>query len=612
VLYGPNEMTLQHQLLQWVIARLDEQERPAVRRALKEAGRLRGSIYSLFVIRLFGAFIDVSAISLYAFCLAYIAAGFDLSAIGILPETVVGMMRIIQSTIGENNLIYVTLLAAVLLQISFSSLSYLGNVLGVKIGRDCNISITAQLSRIVLSADYERITRYEPGVLGAVLSHSKAYARIVMFFLDVSTKLCVAAVYVVAAFMIVPKLFGILIAGGAALWFGTASTKKKIGKFSTIGAREEVNVGNFAMEFFSKPRLVRLFGAQKWSEDKITKSATSGFMRNYQAARKQAVVGPTTQIVVVLILSIVLASAFALEPDKISAGIGVWALALAIIYRTKTQLEALNNLRFRYKKIMPAGIISENLFQDLGYQSRNQAGEIERCEKQKQKVAEVFPVELSNVTVEYISGIKILNTANLEISRGERIVVNGPTGCGKSTVVDLICGIKTPTEGVVRAAGMPISELCEREWVSRLGIVDQRSEIISGTFRENIALGREILEDKQLRRAANIAHALDFIEQRYGGMEAVVGGDGFKLSGGERQRVAIARAIVTEPELIILDEATSALDDVTEKRVYENIFTEFPEAGILIITHNPSAVPEVDQVYRLEKGQFKRCEAGRA
>lgn len=186
---------------------------------------------------------------------------------------------------------------------------------------------------------------------------------------------------------------------------------------------------------------------------------------------------------------------------------------------------------------------------------------------------------------------------SLLIRRGESIGIVGPTGAGKSTLVDLILGLLPPTAGRITVDGADLN-LARRRWKRRVGYVPQAVFLIDDTLRRNVALGmadREI-DDARIRRVLEMAQLNAMIDQLPGGIETRVGERGIRLSGGERQRVAIARALYHDPDLLVFDEATSSLDMATEADVTAAIESLHGLKTMIVIAHRLSTVRRCDRL----------------
>lgn len=197
----------------------------------------------------------------------------------------------------------------------------------------------------------------------------------------------------------------------------------------------------------------------------------------------------------------------------------------------------------------------------------------------------------------------VLKDFHLELKAGEVVALVGPSGAGKSTVAALISRLYDPDQGQIRLDGRDLRDF-DTDWLrQRIGIVAQEPLLFSSTVAENIRYGRLTATDEDIRRAAEVANARDFIEGFPEGFETKVGEKGVRLSGGQKQRVAIARAVLKDPRILILDEATSALDAESEHLVQEALERLEQGRTTLIIAHRLSTVRNADRVVVLEDGQ---------
>ncbi|MDP0498147.1 MAG: ABC transporter ATP-binding protein [Verrucomicrobiota bacterium JB024] len=197
----------------------------------------------------------------------------------------------------------------------------------------------------------------------------------------------------------------------------------------------------------------------------------------------------------------------------------------------------------------------------------------------------------------------VLSHFSLNIRAGEHVAFVGPSGSGKSTIVSLILGLYAPREGRVLIDSMPQERIAMREFRRNCAIVMQDSLLLSGTITDNIRFGRPTASEAEIREAARLAYADEFIEQLDQGYETKVGERGVSLSGGQRQRIAIARALLRNPRILILDEATSALDYESERQVQAALENLAKGRTVITIAHRLSTVRTADRIVVLHKGK---------
>ena len=213
-------------------------------------------------------------------------------------------------------------------------------------------------------------------------------------------------------------------------------------------------------------------------------------------------------------------------------------------------------------------------------------------------------VSFEHVSFGYESGQEVLRDINLNVKAGERIAIVGPTGSGKSTLVDLIPRFYDPDNGRILIDGHDIRTLSLRELRRQIGIVPQECILMRGTIAFNIAYGLDDMSMNRIIEAAEIADIRTFIESLPDKYDSAVGERGVTLSGGQRQRIAIARAVIRDPRILILDEATSSLDIAVERQVQKAINQAMKGRTSFIIAHRLTTIREADRILVLEGGKF--------
>ena len=217
-------------------------------------------------------------------------------------------------------------------------------------------------------------------------------------------------------------------------------------------------------------------------------------------------------------------------------------------------------------------------------------------------------ITYSNVSFAYQPEVPVLTDINLSIRRGQTIAFVGQSGSGKTTLVDLLPRFYDVTGGAIRVDGIDIRDLRIHDLRGLMGIVNQDAILFNDTIWNNITFGVEQATEAEVREAARIANALDFITATPDGFDTVVGDRGSRLSGGQRQRISIARAILKNPEILILDEATSALDTESEQLVQQALDRLMQDRTTLVVAHRLSTIRNADLICVLHEGRI--VEAG--
>ena len=213
-------------------------------------------------------------------------------------------------------------------------------------------------------------------------------------------------------------------------------------------------------------------------------------------------------------------------------------------------------------------------------------------------------IKLQKISYKYNANLpKVLNNVILEIKKGEKVVVKGETGSGKSTLINIISGLLDPTEGRILIDDTEIKIENKKNWQKNISIVPQAIFLNNASILENIAIGinRNVIDIDRVKKSAKLAHINDFIENLPNKFNEEVGERGIRLSGGQKQRIGIARAFYRNSNLIIMDEPTNALDLVTENLVIESIKSLSKNITVIMISHSNNTLKYFDKIIDLDK-----------
>lgn len=350
-------------------------------------------------------------------------------------------------------------------------------------------------------------------------------------------------------------------------------------------------------EFIAGVRIVKAFGNERFERNRY--EAENAGYRDLMVSLKRRgdIASPLTEVisvgvVIAIILfggSLIISGSGELMP---SAFIGFVALFGSFIQPIKTFSSALARIQ---RGVASFHRIEEFLQIPEDVQERPGARPLTEFKDS---------IRFEQVNFAYTTGEPVLRGIDLEIKKGQKIALVGPSGGGKSTLADLLPRYYDPVEGRVAIDGVDLRDLRVSDLRGAIGVVTQEGILFNDTVLANIAYGDTAPDLARVEQAAKIAHAHDFISQMPQGYATMIGERGTKLSGGQRQRLSIARAIYKNAPILILDEATSALDSESERLVQAALEQLMEGRTSLVIAHRLSTILDADQIYVIEAGQI--------
>ena len=213
-------------------------------------------------------------------------------------------------------------------------------------------------------------------------------------------------------------------------------------------------------------------------------------------------------------------------------------------------------------------------------------------------------IALNDVSFSYVPEKKLIEDLNLQVKPGQRIAIVGPTGCGKTTIINLLMRFYDVNEGSIRVDGTDIRDMTRKSLRTSYGMVLQDTWLKRGTIRDNITVGREDATEEEIIAAAKASHAHSFIKRLPNGYDTVIGEDGGSLSGGQKQLLCITRVMLSLPPMLILDEATSSIDTRTELQIQKAFATMMEGRTSFIVAHRLSTIQNADVILVMKDGHI--------
>ncbi|MGG0381836.1 ABC transporter ATP-binding protein [Priestia filamentosa] len=341
-------------------------------------------------------------------------------------------------------------------------------------------------------------------------------------------------------------------------------------------------------------RLVKMYSAENEEVEKGEEGIKKLFRFGLKEARIQSVLHPFMTLIMMLVIVILIGyGGVRVASGTLTAG----SLVAIIIYMFQI-IVPFSQMATSFSALQKALGATERIGEMLNLRTE---------EKQKGKNLDeaLVDIELKDISFSYNDKTPILRDINLRIPKGKTTAFVGPSGGGKTTLFSLLERFYKPTSGSITIGEEDIDSFTLSSWRKAISYVSQESPIMSGTIRENICygVGREV-SDEEVKEAAKLANAKEFIDNLSDGFHTEVGERGIKLSGGQRQRIAIARALIRDPKILFLDEATSNLDSSSEHLVQQALNRLMKGRTTLIIAHRLSTVVHADQLVVIEKGEI--------
>lgn len=352
----------------------------------------------------------------------------------------------------------------------------------------------------------------------------------------------------------------------------------------------------FLDEVLSGMKIVKAFNASERVKQRFDKENRYYSNINRKIVRRQQLASPVSQTLGILVVScivlyggtLILNGESFLSPSKFLVYIAAFSQIMQPIKAISDSFSSIH-----------AGITAGERVLDLIDTNPTFKN------KEDAKIITDFNNDIAFENVSFYYGDKqVLNNLSFSFKKGNTIALVGPSGGGKSTLMDLIPRFHDPKTGIIKFDGIPYADLNIESIRSKMGIVNQESFLFNDTIFNNIAFGKPDATEDEVIAAAKIANAHDFIINTENGYQTSVGDRGNRLSGGQRQRVCIARAILSNPPIMLLDEATSALDTESEKLVQEALNNLMQNRTSIVIAHRLSTIKHADEIIVIDKGRI--------
>jgi len=433
-----------------------------------------------------------------------------------------------------------------------------------------------------------RLTADTTQIKSAVGASVSIALRNLVLFIGASTMMVVTS----------PKLSGFVLAVIPLIVLPLVAFGRRVQKLSRGAQDTLAEASSYASELIGAIRTLQAFTNERLAEARFGGEVERAYVAARSSTRARAFL---TATVIFLIFASVIAILWVGSHDVLTNQISAGRLSQFILYAAFAA-GALGELSQVWGEISQASGASERLFEILRIKPDIAAPASPRALPVPPRGDVVFddvrfsyPTRPDHLAVDGVS---------FSVKAGEKVAVVGPSGAGKSTLFHLLLRFYDPASGVISVDGVPVREADPSAVRSRIALVPQDSAVFATSARENIRFGRPDASDAEVARAADLAHATEFITRLPLGFDTQLGERGVTLSGGQRQRIAIARAILRDAPLLLLDEATSSLDAESETLVQTALEELMSHRTTLVIAHRLATVLSCDRILVMENGRI--------
>ena len=373
--------------------------------------------------------------------------------------------------------------------------------------------------------------------------------------------------------------------------------KKTGGKF-----KEQANlrgdIGAFAEERIVNQRLTRAFCSEKNAQDTFEEINSRLYQCGWKAQFYSSITNPGTRFINAIVTAAVAACGGLLA---VHADGGMWAITVgelsSFILFANQYAKPFNEITGVITEIQNAYASAVRIFDTLDQQAEPDDSGLPALKLERGEV------ELKKVCFSYRKDRPLIQDISLKVKKGERVAIVGRTGCGKTTLINLLMRFYDLDSGRILVDGQDISQMTRDSLRSVFGMVLQDTWIFTGTVRENISYGKPDATEEEIIAAARAAHAHSFIKRLENGYDTMLYGDASRLSQGQRQLISIARVMLVSPPVLILDEATSNIDTLTERRIQKAFDHMMRGRTSFVVAHRLSTIREADVILMMDAGR---------
>jgi len=472
------------------------------------------------------------------------------------------------------------------------------NIYATRTSQQISMEMRSDIYKKVLALSFENIDRLAPAsIITRITNDVTQIQNFINGTMRIMMKAPITCIGAIGLIILqtpqqIPMMIVILCISfcliGANMWFGYprfGKLQRCLDKLNTV-----------SREFLSSIRVVKAFGGQAQEEEKFEHAAEDFAQAGISAMRVSAIFSPLINLTVNAGIVVLLWLSQNQNSDQIGR------LMASVNYMTQVLFSlgmVSNILNTAVRAVASAGRVEEVL-NEVPAQKDGEKDDVAG------EVSQAAEVRFENVTFSYAGTSRpAIENISFTANPGETLGIIGPTGCGKSTLINLVPRFYDAQKGHILVDGLGVKEWNMGVLRQKIGVAPQKALLFTGTIADNLRWGNENASMEDIREAAKIACADDFIVGFQDGYETLLGQGGVNLSGGQKQRLSLTRALLKQPGVLILDDCTSALDATTEAAVLEGLRGNVADMTVLLISQRISTVMRADRILCLEDGQIK-------
>lgn len=469
---------------------------------------------------------------------------------------------------------------------------YLMSDIGQRVVRDIRSELYTKLQS--LSLDYftkkrggELISRITNDV--KLVENAVSYGSTDLFYQTFQVIL-----FGILALSLNPKLAIVVVVLMPLISLPIINMGKALRKLSKRGQEKMADINSVLYETIIGARIVKAFNMEQYEIDRFNRINSDYYKVAMKSIKRLLLLGPSTEF----LGCIAGIAVFVWLGKDVMAGkisFGVFGLSLGALFSLVRPFKKLSQVHSLNQQAVAASTRIHEVLETFP--------SVEEKPSPMELAGFKNDVVFENIWFNY-DNKEILKNINLKVRRGSMLAVVGPSGVGKSTMIDLIPRFYDPKKGRLLIDGVDIKDVSLKSLRNQIGIVSQETILFNDTIRANIAYGSSQAKQADIEEAAKKAHIHDFIIHLPQGYDTIIGDRGMKLSGGERQRLAIARALLKNPPILLLDEATSQLDTTSERIVQEALNRLIEGRTVFVIAHRLSTIRHADTIVVLSEGMI--------